>query len=99
MFVSDTLPGLMVLAIGGSIAPPLVLLTILFLGIVALMVVLVVFAIPVLALIGLHAAFPHRASTMLGSLQRWMGDNNRTFTVVLCFVFGAFFLVRGLSGA
>jgi hypothetical protein len=95
MFVSDTLPGLMVLAIGGSIAPPLVLLTILFLGIVALMV----FAIPVLALIGLHAAFPHRASTMLGSLQRWMGDNNRTFTVVLGFVFGAFFLVRGLSGA
>jgi hypothetical protein len=99
MFVSDTLPGLMVLAIGGSIVPPLVLLTILFLGIVALMLVLVVFAIPVLALIGLYAAFPHRASTMLGSLQRWMGDNNRTFTVVLCFVFGAFFLVRGLSGA
>jgi hypothetical protein len=59
MFVSDTLPGLMVLAIGGSIVPPLVLLTILFLGIVALMLVLVVFAIPVLALIGLYAAFPH----------------------------------------
>jgi hypothetical protein len=99
MFVSDTLPGLMVLAIGGSIVPPLVLLTILFLGIVALMLVLVVFAIPVLALIGLYAAFPHRASTMLGSLQTWMGNNNRTITVVLCFVFGAFFLVRGLSGA
>ena len=68
-------------------------------SIVALMLVLVVFAIPVLALIGLYAAFPHRASTMLGSLQTWMGNNNRTITVVLCFVFGAFFLVRGLSGA
>ena len=30
--MSDTLPGLVVLAIGGSIAPPLLLLTILFLG-------------------------------------------------------------------
>ena len=68
-------------------------------SIVALMLVLVVFAIPVLALIGLYAAFPHRASTMLGSLQTWMGNNNRTITVVLCFVFGAFFLVRGPSGA
>ena len=68
-------------------------------SIAALTLVLVVFAIPVLALIGLYAAFPHRASTMLGSLQTWMGNNNRTITVVLCFVFGAFFLVRGLSGA
>jgi hypothetical protein len=67
--------------------------------IVALMLVLLVFAIPVLVLMGLYAAFPHRASTMLGSLQTWMGNNNRTITVVLCFVFGAFFLVRGLSGA
>jgi len=63
------------------------------------MLVLVVFAIPVLVLIGLYAAFPHRASTMLGSLQTWMRNNNRSITVVLCFVFGAFFLVRGLSGA
>src|SRR3712207_846657 len=31
-FTSDLLPGLIVLAIGGSIAPPLLLLTILFLG-------------------------------------------------------------------
>nr|MBA2533578.1 hypothetical protein [Rubrobacter sp.] len=30
--MSDALPGLVVLAIGGSIAPPLLLLTILFLG-------------------------------------------------------------------
>jgi hypothetical protein len=30
--MSDTLPGLIVLAIGGSIAPPLLLLTILFLS-------------------------------------------------------------------
>jgi len=65
----------------------------------ALMLVLVVFAIPVLALIGLYAAQPHRASAMLGSLQTWMGNNNRMITVALCFVFGAFFLVRGLLGA
>jgi Sap, sulfolipid-1-addressing protein len=65
----------------------------------ALMLVLVVIAIPVLALIGLYAAVPHRASAMLGSLQTWMGNNNRTITVALCFVFGAFFLVRGLLGA
>ena len=68
-------------------------------SIVALMLVLVVFTIPVLALIALYAAFPHRASTILGSLQTWMENNNRTITVVLCFLFGAFFLVRGLSGA
>jgi len=30
--MSDSIPGLIVLAIGGSIAPPLLLLTILFLG-------------------------------------------------------------------
>ena len=30
--MSDSLPGLIVLAIGGSVAPPLLLLTILFLG-------------------------------------------------------------------
>src|SRR5215217_6057178 len=68
-------------------------------SIVALMLVLVVFTIPVLALIALYATFPHRASTILGSLQTWMENNNRTITVVLCFLFGAFFLVRGLSGA
>jgi len=62
-------------------------------SIVALMLVLVVFTIPVLALIALYAAFPHRASTILGSLQTWMENNNRTITVVLCFLFGAFFLV------
>jgi hypothetical protein len=67
-------------------------------SIVALMLVLVIFVIPVFALIGLYAAFPHRASTMLGSLQTWMG-NNRAITVVICFVFGAFFFVRGLLGA
>ena len=65
----------------------------------ALMLVLVVFAIPVLALIGLYAAVPHRASAMLRSLQTWMGNNNRMITVALCFLFGAFFLVRGLLGA
>ena len=79
------------LIIASSLSPPG--------SIVALMVVLVVFAIPVLVLIGLYAAVPQRASTMLGSLQAWMGKNNRTITIVLCFVFGAFFLARGLSGA
>jgi hypothetical protein len=67
-------------------------------SIVALVLVLLVFAIPVLVLIGLYAAVPHRASNMLGSLRVWMEKNNRAITVVLCFVFGAFFLVRGLSG-
>ena len=65
---------------------------------VALGLVLLVFAIPVLVLIGLYAAVPHKASNMLGSLRAWMEKNNRAITVVLCFVFGAFFLVRGLSG-
>jgi len=68
-------------------------------SIVALMVVLVVFAIPVLALIGLYTAAPHRASTMLGCLQAWMGKNNRAITVALCFVFGTFFVLRGILGA
>ena len=67
-------------------------------NIVALMLVLLVFAIPVLALIGLYAAVPQRASKVLGTLRKWMEKNNRTITVVLCFVFGAFFLVRGFSG-
>jgi hypothetical protein len=68
-------------------------------SIVALMLVLVVFAIPVLALIGLSATVPQRASTKLGSLQAWMEKNNRAITVALCFVFGTFFLLRGLLGA
>jgi hypothetical protein len=65
---------------------------------VALVSVLLIFAIPVLVLIGLYAAIPQRASSMLGSLRLWMEKNNRAIMVVLCFVFGAFFLVRGLSG-
>ena len=60
--------------------------------------VLVVFAIPVLALIGLYAAVPQRGSEVLSSLRAWMEKNSRAITVVLCFVFGAFFLVRGFSG-
>ena len=66
--------------------------------IVALGLVLLVFAIPALVLIGLYAAVPQQASNMLVSLRAWMEKNNRAITVVLCFVFGAFFLVRGLSG-
>ena len=66
---------------------------------VALALVLVVFAIPVLVLIGLYAAVPNRSSEVLGSLRAWMEKNNRVITVVLCFVFGAFFLIRSLSGS
>ena len=63
------------------------------------MVVLLVFSVPVLVLIGLYAAVPPRASNLLRCLQAWMQNNTRTITVVLCFVFGAFFLVRGLWGS
>jgi hypothetical protein len=65
---------------------------------VALGLVLVVFAIPVLVLIGLYAVVPQRASAVLGSLRAWMEKNSRAITVVLCFVFGAFFLLRSLLG-
>ena len=68
-------------------------------SIVALGLVLLIFAIPVLALIGLYATTPQRASKMLVSLRTWMEKNNRTITVVLCLVFGAFFLLRGFMGA
>jgi len=68
-------------------------------SIVALMMVLLVFTIPVLALIGLSATVPGRASTILEPLRRWMAKHNRAITVVLCLVFGAFFFVGGLWGA
>ena len=68
-------------------------------SILALALVLLIFVLPVLALTGLYVAVPQRASSMLGSLQAWMGKHNRTITVVICLVFGAFFLVRGLLGA
>jgi hypothetical protein len=61
--------------------------------------VLVIFAVPVFVLIGLYAAVPARASTMMRSLRAWMGKHNRTTTVLICFVFGTFFLARGLLGA
>jgi hypothetical protein len=67
-------------------------------SIVALVLVLLIFAIPVLVLIGLYAAVPQRASNMLVSLRGWMEKHNRTITVVLGFVFGVFFLVRAFSG-
>jgi len=60
--------------------------------------VIFIFAVPVLALIGLYIAVPQRASKTLGSLRAWMERNNRAITVVLCFVFGAFFLARSFSG-
>ena len=50
---------------------------------VALVLVLLIFAIPVLVLIGLFAAVPQRASIMLGSLRAWMERNTRAITVVL----------------
>jgi hypothetical protein len=65
---------------------------------VALVLVLLIFAIPVLARIGLYAAVPQRASNILDSLRVWMEKNNRAITVALCFVFGTFFLIRVLSG-
>ena len=68
-------------------------------NIVALVVVLVVFAVPVLVLIGLYVAVPQRASNMLGALWVWMQNNNRTITVVLCLVVGTFFPIRGLWGS
>jgi len=67
-------------------------------SILALGLVLLVFAIPVLALIGLYAAVPGRASNILDSLRAWMEKNKRAITVALCFVFGAFFLLRSLLG-
>jgi len=67
-------------------------------SIIGLVLMLLIFAIPVLVLIGLYAAVPQRASSMLEALRAWMEKNNRVITVVLCFVFGAFFLVRGFSG-
>ena len=67
-------------------------------SIIALVVVILIFAIPVLVLMGLYVAVPQRASSVLGSLRAWMQKNNRTITVVLCLVFGAFFLIRGLWG-
>jgi hypothetical protein len=63
----------------------------------ALGLLLLVFAIPVLSLMGLYAAVPQRASEVLGSLRAWMGKNSRAVTVVLCFVSEALFL-RGLWG-
>ena len=60
--------------------------------------VLVIFAIPVLTLIGLYAAAPDRASGALDSSRGWMERNNRAITVVLCFVFGGFFLLGAIWG-
>ena len=68
-------------------------------SIAALALVLVIFVVPVLVLVGLYLAVPRRASGVLGSLQAWMGRNSRAITVVICFVFGTFFLIRGILGA
>jgi hypothetical protein len=68
-------------------------------SIVALAPELLIFALPVLTLTGFYAAAPQGVSSMLGALQAWMGKHNRTITIVICLVFGAFFLVRGLLEA
>jgi Sap, sulfolipid-1-addressing protein len=68
-------------------------------SIAALALVLIIFAAPILVLIGLYATVPARASKMMLSLRNWMGKHNRTITVLICFVFGTFFLARGLLGA
>lgn len=68
-------------------------------SILALMLVLVIFTLPVLVLVSLYAAAPQRASTVLEALQVWMGKHNRTITIMICFVFGLFFLLRGILGA
>ena len=109
--MSDTLPGLVVLAIGGSIAPPLLLLTILFLGtrqplpnagalalgyfttcaVIGISGLLLfggaestVYTVgrvisatvgALLIVMGLYAAVPQRASTMLGTLQACRGGS------------------------
>jgi hypothetical protein len=49
-------------------------------------------------LIGLYAAVPRRASIMLRTLRIWMENNSRAITAALCFVLGAYFLIRGPSG-
>ena len=67
-------------------------------SVLALGLVVFIFAVPVLALIGLYVAVPRRASKTLGTLRAWMERNNRAITVVLCFVFGVFFLARSFSG-
>jgi hypothetical protein len=68
-------------------------------SILALMLVLVIFTLPVLVLVSLYAAAPQRASTVLEALQVWMGKHNRAITIMICFVFGLFFLLRGILGA
>jgi hypothetical protein len=50
---------------------------------------------------GMGEAMAVEGSTTGRSTLSWasgMEKNNRTITLVLCFVFGAFFLVRGFSG-
>ena len=49
-------------------------------------------------LIGLYAAVPRRASIMQRSLRIWRENDRRAITVALCFVLGAYFLIRGPSG-
>ena len=44
--------------------------------------------------VALFPPVPHRASDLLGSLRRWMEKHSRTVSVVLCFVFGAFFCLE-----
>ena len=103
--MSDLLPQLIVLALGGAIAPPLLLLTILFLGSrrplanatalgIGYFTICAAMGIPGLTLFAGVAGAGGSASTVDRIISATVG----ALMVVLCFVFGAFFLVRGFSG-
>jgi hypothetical protein len=49
---------------------------------VALVLVLLVFAIPVLGFLGLYTAVPRLSSNILDSLRTWLEKDNSTITVV-----------------
>jgi hypothetical protein len=85
--MSDFLPGPIVLAIGGSIAPPLLLLTILFFSSQR--------PLPNAGALAVSMRLcRNKPRPCLGPCME--GRNNRAITVALCFVFGTFFVLRGL---
>jgi hypothetical protein len=83
--MSDSLPGLIVLAIGGSIAPPLLLLTILFLSSQR--------PRPNASALAL-GYFTTCAVSTVCTVGRIISA-----TVALCFVLGTFFFLRDFLGA
>ena len=96
--MSDTLPGLIVLAIGGSIAPPLLLLTILFLGSRRPLLNAAALALgyfTTCAVIGISGLL------LFGGAESTVSTVGRIIsaTVTLCFVLGTFFFLRDFLGA